>query len=227
MNSPVTTEQTKRSILEAMLPFLGEAGGNPSSIHKSGRNARAAVDDARQFVASFIGVTEREILFAPSATYANNVAILGRARSVEANNKARIFAIVGDDLDDVKLICDRLDASGWNIIVLDEQQSDLEQRLIGLKATGACTHGNFPSFLTTPRRGVLSLPLDSITIGAGGFGSALTAAALVVRSGTNLMPIVFGGGQEMGLFPGTESVAGIVGLGMVAKLATKSSAVVS
>jgi len=67
--------------LDAMLPFLGEEFGNPSSIHVSGRNARAAIDDARDRLAALLGVKAHEIIFTGGGTESCNLAILGIARA--------------------------------------------------------------------------------------------------------------------------------------------------
>ncbi|HKR99251.1 MAG TPA: cysteine desulfurase family protein [Candidatus Dormibacteraeota bacterium] len=64
-------------VLEAMLPFLGDGYGNPSSVHAAGRSARNAVDDARDALASVIGASHREVVFTGSGSEADNLAIRG------------------------------------------------------------------------------------------------------------------------------------------------------
>src|SRR4051812_7459936 len=66
---------------EAMRPFLDEHFGNPSSIHAAGREARAAIDDARDRLASLLRAKPSELVFTGSGTEANNLAVLGLARS--------------------------------------------------------------------------------------------------------------------------------------------------
>src|SRR6266481_5259965 len=65
----------------AMLPFLEEKFGNPSSVHAAGREARAAIDDARARLADLLGAKAHELIFTSGGTEANNLAILGLARS--------------------------------------------------------------------------------------------------------------------------------------------------
>ena len=72
----------------AMLPFLEEKFGNPSSIHAAGREARAAIDDARDRLANLLGAKPHELIFTSGGTEANNLAILGLARSRAARGKA-------------------------------------------------------------------------------------------------------------------------------------------
>jgi cysteine desulfurase len=76
----------------AMLPFLGEKFGNPSSVHAAGREARAAIDDARDGLADLLGAKPHELIFTSGGTEANNLAILGLARSRGARGKHLISA---------------------------------------------------------------------------------------------------------------------------------------
>jgi len=65
---------------EAMRPFLEEHFGNPSSVHAAGREARAAIDDARDRLAALLGAKPHEIIFTSGGTESNNLAVLGLAR---------------------------------------------------------------------------------------------------------------------------------------------------
>src|SRR5262245_49400402 len=73
------TSPLRPAVLEAMLPYLREHGGNPSSLHASGRRARQGVDEAREVIADAIGAQPREIVFTGSGTEADNLAIKGVA----------------------------------------------------------------------------------------------------------------------------------------------------
>src|SRR4029077_13083776 len=74
--TPLATEA-----FEAMIPLLRDSFGNPSSIHAAGRGARAAIDDARERLASLLGVGGHEIIFTSGGTEACNLAVLGLARA--------------------------------------------------------------------------------------------------------------------------------------------------
>src|SRR5205814_5666876 len=76
----------------AMLPFLGGKFGNPSSIHAAGREARAAIDDARDRLANLLDTKPHELIFTNGGTETNNLAILGLARSRAARGKHLISA---------------------------------------------------------------------------------------------------------------------------------------
>ncbi len=82
------------AVRDAMLPFLGEVWGNPSSIHHLGRKARALLDDARDRAAKFLGARPSEIIFTSGGTEANNLAIFGTARALKARGKHLITSSV-------------------------------------------------------------------------------------------------------------------------------------
>lgn len=78
----------------AMLPFLGEIWGNPSSVHHVGRKSRALLDDARDRTAKFLGAKPSEIIFTSGGTESNNLAIFGTARALKAKGKHLITSAV-------------------------------------------------------------------------------------------------------------------------------------
>src|ERR1700740_478923 len=82
------------AVREAMLPFLGEIWGNPSSVHHVGRKARALLDDARDRAAKVLGAKPSEIIFTSGGTEANNLAIFGTARHLKSKGKHLITSSV-------------------------------------------------------------------------------------------------------------------------------------
>jgi cysteine desulfurase len=82
------------AVRDAMLPFLGEVWGNPSSVHHLGRRARALLDDARERAAHFLGAKPSEIVFTSGGTESNNLAILGTARLLKSRGKHLITSAV-------------------------------------------------------------------------------------------------------------------------------------
>jgi cysteine desulfurase len=82
------------AVREAMLPFLGDVWGNPSSVHHVGRKARALLDEARDRAAKFLGAKPSEIIFTSGGTEANNLAIFGTARMLKAKGKHLITSSV-------------------------------------------------------------------------------------------------------------------------------------
>ena len=82
------------AVRAAMQPFLAEIWGNPSSVHHVGRKARAALDDARDRAAKFLGAKPSEIIFTSGGTEANNLAIFGTARALKTKGKHLITSSV-------------------------------------------------------------------------------------------------------------------------------------
>ena len=74
-------------VREAMLPFLGEIWGNPSSVHQVGRRARAVLDEAREHAALVLGCKPSEIVFTSGGTESANLAVLGTARHFKSRGK--------------------------------------------------------------------------------------------------------------------------------------------
>src|SRR5476649_645493 len=85
------------SVRDAMLPFLGEFWGNPSSVHHVGRKARALLDDARDRAAKFLGAKPSEIIFTSGGTESNNLAIFGTARALKSKGKHLITSAIEHD----------------------------------------------------------------------------------------------------------------------------------
>ena len=82
------------AVRDAMLPFLGEIWGNPSSVHHVGRRARAALDDARDRAAKFLGARPSEVIFTSGGTESNNLALFGAARALGSKGKHLITSTI-------------------------------------------------------------------------------------------------------------------------------------
>jgi len=85
------------AVRDAMLPFLGEVWGNPSSVHHVGRKARSLLDDARDRAAQFLGAKPSEIIFTSGGTESNNLAIFGTARLLKSKGRHLITSAVEHD----------------------------------------------------------------------------------------------------------------------------------
>jgi cysteine desulfurase len=245
------TTRVRAEAQEAMRPFLGHLGGNPSSLHRMGREAQQAVVNARQQVADLVGCTAAEIFFSPCATYSNNVAILGRARFIDSRGggKHLITSVIEHPacLGPAKF----LEANGWQVTYLpvDDQGmisvQDLERALrpdtsiislmwanneIGslfpvrdlaalAKERGIFFHTDAVQVPGKLAINVGELQTDTLALSGHKFYAPKGVGVLFKRAGVELHPIFHGGGQEGGLFPGTEAVANIVGIGKAAELA--------
>lgn len=255
MNVPIyldnsATTKVRQEVVEAMLPYLADHWGNPSSIHKLGRNSHMAVVTARKQVAKLLNCDPEEIYFAPCGTYANNVAVLGRARFVEANGMGKHLITSQIEHSAVLGPAKYLESQGWKVTVLPVDKegfvktADLKSAInketsiisimwanneIGTiepieelaelaQDAGIYFHtdaiqvaGRMPIDLQT-------VPVSALSISGHKFYAPKGIGALFVRKGSNVMPLVFGGGQERGIFPGTEGLANIVAIGKAAAL---------
>lgn len=236
-------------VLDAMLPYLREQFGNPSSDHALGQRAHMAVERAREQVATLIGASPREIIFTSGGTESNNLAILGVAAAVTSSRRRIVTSQVEHPATAEP--CRVLETRGWSItrvpvtpeglidarMTIDSLGSDvaLVTLIRAQNETGALmpvaavaeaaraieilVHTDAAQAVGKIEVNVDELGVDLLSIAGHKFYAPKGVGALYVRSGTPIEPQDFGGGQERGLRPGTENVASIVGLGAASDLA--------
>lgn len=257
MSSPVymdynATTPVDPRVVEAMLPYLREHFGNPSSSHIYGQHAHAAVDAAREQVAALIGARPDEILFTGCATEANNLAIRGVARALRQRGRHIVTSAI--EHPSVAMPCERLSQDGWDITVLPvDRYGRIDPGVIAaaLRADTVLVsvmHANNEvgtvqpiteiATITRPR-GILlhadaaqsagkipvsvqALDVDLLTLAGHKFYATKGVGALYVRAGTPIEPVLVGAGHEHGLRPGTENVPAVAGIGRAARLAAQS-----
>ena len=235
-------------VVDAMLPYLREYFGNPSSDHEVGRRARAAVEEARQQVATLLGCSSDEIVFTSGGTEANNLAIRG---AIEARSDHRHLVTSVIEHPATASPCRWLERHGYRVswIGVDAEGRvpvhEVEAALRDDTAILTVMHANNETGVLQPiadiaraahRHGALvhsdaaqsagKIPVDVRALGVDFLsvaGHKLYApkgvGALFVRRGTPLAPFALGAGHERGLRPGTENVASIVGLGVASEIA--------
>jgi cysteine desulfurase len=240
-------------VVEAMLPWLRQGFGNPSSDHVYGRAAKAAVDDARKQVAALIGAQAQEIVFTAHATEANNLALQGvcRARASGSRRKLlhsaiehpsvaqpmRYLAKAGWAVEEIPVDAGaRIDAETLQIggdvalvsVMLANNEVGTLQPIRPIAerthAAGALLHVDAAQAVGKIEVNVDVLGCDLLTLAGHKFYAPKGIGALYVRSGTPIEPIQFGAGHERGLRPGTENVPHIVALGEAARLAHEEGA---
>lgn len=242
------TTPVRAEVREAMAPYYEGRWGNPSSTHRWGREARTALEEARERVAAALGAERSEILFTSGGTEADNLAVLGRWRAtgggiacsaiehravldaarMAARRGARVQILGVDARGVVELAA--LDEAlheqpavvsvmwGNNEVGTLQPIADIAARC---RATGATFHADaVQAFGRVPVR-VDETPVDLVSVSAHKIGGPKGAGALFVRAGVQLEPLVWGGGQERDLRPGTQNVAGAVGLATAAELAVQ------
>lgn len=235
-------------VREAMLPFLGENFGNPSSPHAPGRAAHLALEKAREQVAALLGAKPDEIVFTSGGTESINTAIRG---ALAAQPTKRHIVTSSIEHSATKNLCEQLEREGYEVtwICVDPNgNSDIEEYRAALREDTAIvsvvwanneTGVIFPmeemARIANERRIVFhadavqaagKIPIDLsrvpahlLSLSAHKIHGPKGAGALFVRSGLGLPPLLLGGGQEHGRRAGTENVAGIVGFGVAADLA--------
>src|SRR5438105_3549836 len=231
----------------AMLPFLEEKFGNPSSVHGAGREARAAVDDARDQLASLLGTKPHELIFTSGGTEANNLAILGLARSRAAPGKHVISAKTEHHavLNTVEHLeeCEGFEVT-W-LSISENGLIDLNQLADSIRdetVLVSVMHANNETGVIQPlreiseicrERGVLLHTdkvqsfgkisgetvclVDAASFAAHKFYGPKGAGLLYLRAGIPIEPIQFGGAHENQRRPGTENVAAIAGMAAAAE----------
>lgn len=235
-------------VLEAMLPYLREHFGNPSSDHVVGQRAKTAVEQARADVASLIGAQPEEIVFTGCATEANNLALQGVARAL-LSGRRRTLLVSAIEHPSVAQPVRHLSETGWAVVEIpvdatarvdagalkigsdvalvsvmlanNEVGTIQPVRAIADKAhaAGVLMHVDAAQAVGKIAVNVDELGCDLLTLAGHKFYAPKGIGALYVRAGTPIVSIQYGAGHERGLRPGTENVPHIVALGAAARLA--------
>ncbi|MGC2476413.1 MAG: cysteine desulfurase family protein [Candidatus Sulfotelmatobacter sp.] len=240
-------------VLEAMGPFLGGAFGNPSSLHYEGRVARAAVDHARAQVAELIGANPEEIIFTASGTEADNLALIGAVRAsgkpghvvtsaiehaailetckflASGGTKVTHLPVNADGLVRTEGLLRALQKNVTLVSIMAANNvvgtlQPVEELAHLTKLHGVLFHTDAVQAGGKIPLDVKRLNVDLLSLSAHKLHGPKGIGALYVRKGVKLSPIVFGGAQERGLRSATENVAGIVGFGAAAEIASKELA---
>jgi cysteine desulfurase len=237
------TTKISDSVLEKMLPFLREQYGNASTQYSLGIEARRAVEQARKQVASAIGAEPSEITFTSGGSEANSWVLRCAAETCRNEPMHIITSVIEHhsvlnachilEQGGVELTYLPVSATG-RVSVADIETAIrpatkivsimLANNEIGtiqpiaeigrlLKGRGILFHTDAVQAVGHIPVDVVSLNVDFLTISAHKFNGAKGTGVLYKRSGLELPPLIFGGGQERSLRAGTENVAGIVSAG--------------
>ncbi|MCO5102001.1 MAG: cysteine desulfurase [Burkholderiaceae bacterium] len=256
MASPIyldhhSTTPVDARVLDAMLPWFSSEYGNASNrTHAFGRNASAAVEQAREQLARALGARYSEIYFTSGATESNAIALQGAARRAPGAHLVTSAIEHRSVLDAMR----RLEREGWRLTTLpvdrygfvdpEEVQRALRPDTVvvsvmaanneigtiepiarigaAVRRSGALFHVDATQALGRVPIDVEAMSIDLLSLSAHKLHGPKGVGALYVRRRVQIDALVEGGGQERGLRPGTLNVPGIVGLGTACELALQS-----
>lgn len=233
-------------VVQAMIPYLRNHYGNPSSSHYYGQSAKSAIEDARQKVASLINARPEEIIFTSGGSESNNLAIKGIA---ERRGKGHIITSAIEH-PAVLEVCRFLEKKGFSVSYLPVEVTGLvdldalnnalrdEPFLITIMLANnevgtlqpirqiaqiahqhnCLVHTDAAQAVGKIHVDVRELDIDLLSIAGHKMNAPKGVGALYIKTGTGINPLIHGAGHEQGLRPGTENVLEIVGLGKAAEI---------
>jgi cysteine desulfurase len=238
-------------VLEAMQPYLGRYFGNPSSIHAAGREARAAIDDARDRLARLLGAKSHEIIFTGGGTESDNLAAIGLARACAAKGRHLVTSATEhhavlhafeylEKMEGFRVTWLPVDPQGR--VDLDQLAAALtpETTLVSIMSAnnetgtlqpvaeiGALCRERGVMFHSDAIQSFGKEPIpkgacDALSLTAHKFHGPKGAGLLYLRAGLPVDRLQHGGSHENQRRPGTENVAAIAGLAKAAELAVAS-----
>ena len=243
------TTRVAPEVLDAMMPFLTEMWGNPSSMHTFGGQVEPYIDRAREQVAKMINASDpSEIIFTSCGTESDNMAIHG---SVDAFGGHPHMVTTRVEHSAILGICRYLESRGRRLtelsvdsegrLDLDELRDSLTEKtaIVSIMWANNETGVTFPIEEITPivkNAGILfhtdavqipgkmpidvqKVPVDMLSLSGHKLHAPKGVGVLYIRKGTKVNPLLLGGHQEFGKRAGTENVPYIVGLGKACELA--------
>ena len=236
------------AVVEAMLPYLTDLYGNPSSAYSFGRRVGRALDTAREQVAALIDCDPAELIFTGSGSEGNNTALHS---ALQADRDRRHVVTSGVEHSATKNFCDRLARRGFEVTWLPVDSAGLldlddlraavrddtavvslmwannetgvlfpvEEAAAIARAKGAYFHTDAVQAVGKVPVSLQNSPVHFLSLAGHKLHAPKGVGALYVGRRTRFTPFVVGGGQEEGRRGGTENVAGIVALGKAAELA--------
>ncbi len=248
------TTYVKKEVLNEMLPYFTENYGNASSVYTIGQKSKAALNTAREKVASCLGCESGEIYFTASGSEADNWAIKGAARL----NRGKGNHIITTAIEHHAVLhtCKALEKDGFEVTYLPVDEygmvstEDVKNAIkdttvlitvmfanneIGTiepiaeiaaiaKEKGILMHTDAVQAAGAIPIDVKELGVDMLSLSAHKFNGPKGVGALYVRKGVRIENLIEGGAQEKGKRAGTENLAGIVGLASALELANNSMA---
>lgn len=244
------TTQISKEVLEEMMPYLTEEFGNPSTLYSIGRESKKALEQARQRIADSINAKKDEIIFTSGGSESDNLAIKGLAFKLRKKGNHIITSeIEHPAVKQTLYFLESLDFKVTYLPVYENgliKIEDLKEAItpetilitimhgnneIGtlqpIEEIGKIAHENGIIFHTDAVQtfgkveiDVEKQNIDLLSVSSHKINGPKGVGAIYIKKGIRLVPLIHGGGQERGIRAGTENVAGIVGFGKAAEIAT-------
>lgn len=249
MDNAATTA-VKPEVLEAMMPYFTDIAGNPSSIHRAGRDARRAVEHAREQVATALGCEKSEVYFTAGGSESDNWAIKGAAIALQKKGRHIITSSIEHHA--VLHTCEFLEKNGFEVTYLpvdsegfvrvEDVKNAIREDTILISIMmanneigtiepiaeiarvahehGVLMHTDAVQAVGAIPVNVRELDVDMLSLSGHKFYGPKGIGALYIRKGVKIENLIHGGAQERSKRAGTENLASVVGLGKAIELAT-------
>lgn len=243
------TTPLDEEVIQAMLPYMREHFGNPSSIHSFGRTTRSAIEQARKTIAGLLHVSPSEIFFTSGGTEANNMAIrctvekhgiqtaissptehhavLHTLEAMESAGKLKLHLLDVDsqgfpDLNQLEALL-KVNPGAFVSLMHANNETGTRIKLRDVaemvKNAGAYMHSDTVQTMGHYRINLQDIPVDFINGAAHKFHGPKGVGFIFIRSGSGIPPFIHGGAQERNMRGGTENLYGIVGLAKALEIA--------
>ena len=239
--------------IEAMTPFLDHMYANPSGSHRFAREARKALDEARDLVAATLGCKPGEVVFTSGGTEGDNHAILGAVRRLggiavcpASEHHAvlhcvehvhgvvvRVNSVGTVDLDDLQRVLEEATEERpitvVSVMAVNNEVGSITPmrdvaRIVRKYAPNAILHTDAVQAACWVDLREITPLVDALSLSAHKFGGPKGVGVMVIKTGKNLEPLIFGGGQERDRRSGTHNVSGIIATAKALEVTDKTRA---
>ena len=247
-DNAATTAMDDR-VIEAILPYMRDHYGNPSSVHSHGREARSAVERARRKIAELLNLSPAEIFFTSGGTEADNTAIVSSIETFgfkhaitsklehhavlhtlehcAKNGKLAINYVEHNDKGEINEdhLGELLKKFPGSLVSLMHANNEIgninDLKTIGnlAKEFGAYFHSDTVQTIGHYQLDLNNLPIDALVASGHKFHGPKGSGFLVLKKGKKINPFMYGGAQERNMRAGTENVTGIIGISKALEIA--------
>lgn len=242
------TTKVRQEVMDEVTDVNLNCYGNPSSIHRMGLNTEKRIQEARKYAAKIINAKADEIFFTGGGTESNNIALLGHLFGFEGKYNVvttniehpSVFNVLKHFKDNVEIRY--LDTDNMGRVDVEQLKNLIDEntRLVSImhvnnelgivqnlseickvtknKNKKTKIHVDAVQSYGKIKIDVNKIPADTISFSSHKIHGPKGVGGLFIRSGVKISPIIFGGGQEKNIRPGTENTPGIVGFGKACQL---------